>query len=457
MHIAVIGAGPSGLSAFSSLCENDQFSVSIFDRGLLVKDRHHDRSSELGSGFGGAGLYSDGKFSFYPAGSHFYKTADPEILKDSYKWLEKKLAEVSIEYVSYKSFQKLWNTSPSFSSSKQTSKKYFSSYGSLHQRQKLIENFERIIPAKSAFPKHDVVHIAKTTTGKFILLIKDLINNVLFEKYFDIVILATGRFGSLDSLGFDLPVVPLRYELGIRLETSHLSPFFNSSSLDIKKIWTDDDDLEIRTFCTCRKGEVTCIPYKNSAAISGRSDGPKTDYSNLGFLIRFQGKNWEKGESLWRKICEDENIRKGHCYWQKTSDFFYSIEKRFQTDFPLPSFVKKAAKLHPISVENRAWSPKENFIPWDLTEILGYDFSLLFAQKLLEKMIYQHPEFYQEGVIFFPCIEGIGTYPALSENLRSRREEGLFFVGDNCGTFRGLVPALLSGSYVGKTISKTFR
>lgn len=457
MRIAIIGAGPAGLSVFSSLQENDQFSVSIFDRGMLVKDRHHDKSSDLGIGFGGAGLYSDGKFSFYPAGSHFYKTADPEILKESYQWLERKLAAVSIEFISYKSFQKLWHASSTCSPPKQPFKKYFSSYGSLYQRQKLIENFESTIPVTSIFPKHDVVHMAKTTEGNFLLLVRDLTTNVLFEKYFDLVVLATGRFGALDILGFDLPVVPLRYELGVRLETSHLSPFFKSTSLDIKNIWTDKDDLEVRTFCTCRKGEVTCIPYKDSAAISGRSDGPKTPYSNLGFLIRFQGKNWVKGASLWKKICEDENIRKGHCYWQRISDFFHSIEQRFQTDIPLPSFLKKAANMRPISVENRSWSPKENFLHWDLTEVLGYDFSLLFARKLLEKMIYKYPDFYQEGVVFFPCIEGVGKYPSLSEDLRSSKEERLFFVGDNCGAFRGLVPALLSGFYVGRMIRKHFK
>ena len=63
--IAIVGAGPAGLAAAAALSQSKKSSVFIFDKGKNAEDRDHTRSEDLGIGIGGAGLFSDGKISFY--------------------------------------------------------------------------------------------------------------------------------------------------------------------------------------------------------------------------------------------------------------------------------------------------------------------------------------------------------------------------------------------------------
>ena len=86
--VAIVGAGPAGLSAARALrFAAPSLSVSVFESGSL-----RDPGDPLGDparlvrGVGGAGLWSDGKFSFFPSASRLWglENADGE-LEQSYE------------------------------------------------------------------------------------------------------------------------------------------------------------------------------------------------------------------------------------------------------------------------------------------------------------------------------------------------------------------------------------
>eukprot|EP01155_Anaeramoeba_flamelloides_P036969 Anaeramoba_flamelloidesc26746_g1_i1.p1 GENE.c26746_g1_i1~~c26746_g1_i1.p1 ORF type:complete len:166 (+),score=23.87 c26746_g1_i1:43-498(+) len=65
----IIGAGPAGLSFASTLSRKNENNYIIVDQGKIIQERNHEDPVESILGIGGAGLYSDGKFSFFPAGT----------------------------------------------------------------------------------------------------------------------------------------------------------------------------------------------------------------------------------------------------------------------------------------------------------------------------------------------------------------------------------------------------
>jgi len=52
-----------------------------------------------------------------------------------------------------------------------------------------------------------------------------------------------------------------------------------------------------------------------------------------------------------------------------------------------------------------------------------------------------------------PSIEGVGEYPKIDEHLKVEREN-IFVVGDCSGIFRGIIPSMLSGHFIGIALGK---
>ena len=75
--VAVIGAGQAGLAAACALsCK--EVDVTVYEAGQELSKRRHDIAVDLAAGIGGAGLFSDGKFSYYPSGTYRYRLASIE-------------------------------------------------------------------------------------------------------------------------------------------------------------------------------------------------------------------------------------------------------------------------------------------------------------------------------------------------------------------------------------------
>lgn len=64
--VIIIGMGPAGLAAAAKL-EDSGLCFAILDSGKTAAKRDRYDATDATSGDGGAGLFSDGKFSFFPS------------------------------------------------------------------------------------------------------------------------------------------------------------------------------------------------------------------------------------------------------------------------------------------------------------------------------------------------------------------------------------------------------
>src|SRR5262249_9683400 len=83
--VIVIGAGPAGLAA-AACCRARGRDYLVVEMGSLVGQRDHADQRGLGMGVGGSGLYSDGKFSFFPSATALWKLPDAPALEESWRW-----------------------------------------------------------------------------------------------------------------------------------------------------------------------------------------------------------------------------------------------------------------------------------------------------------------------------------------------------------------------------------
>ena len=65
--IIIVGAGPAGIFSAYELSKNSKLKILLIDKGQLVENR---QKTDVMTGFGGAGTFSDGKLHFTPVLSH---------------------------------------------------------------------------------------------------------------------------------------------------------------------------------------------------------------------------------------------------------------------------------------------------------------------------------------------------------------------------------------------------
>lgn len=199
---------------------------------------------------------------------------------------------------------------------------------------------------------------------------------------------------------------------------------------DVKFIM-ESGAVEIRTFCTCRRGEVWQIPYDGLSALSGRSDGPPTGFSNFGLLPRFAVGMAAAGARILDHF-EQAAADKSLALWQ-----------------PLPDFLGRKNGGEPATLAQRPWHPRENFRRGDIASALHPELTAIL-RGAIEALVARHPDMLSpETICLFPAIEGVGCYPATDLDLKVPRET-IWCCGDVVGRFRGLVPALVSGEYAAR-------
>ena len=83
--VLIIGAGPAGLAA-ASACRHSNVRYCVVDAGECLIQRRRSDPSSLVQGTGGAGLYSDGKFSYFPSATQLWRLEDTVALHRAYDW-----------------------------------------------------------------------------------------------------------------------------------------------------------------------------------------------------------------------------------------------------------------------------------------------------------------------------------------------------------------------------------
>lgn len=431
----IIGAGPSGLAAVESIKKNQK--ILIIDQGMKSNDRNHKDAGHLGFGIGGAGLFSDGKFSYFPAGTAVYKLNEKDLIKEAHKWVEAKMKIHNIDYSNFESFN-FTDNDDLLTLLKE--KKYPSFYASSEQRRNLMDDISSINEKAEIWTRSSLVGLSKTESF-YELDIECLDKNIIKKVITKNIILASGRFGSKDLKRIlknktQLPFKYNRVEFGVRVESpSNIGFLCRKKNPDVKYIWKSKFG-EVRTFCTCRDGEIWNIPYHNGiSALSGRSDGPSSGYSNFGLLIRVN--LFSLGNEIIKNIFNNDAIKNGNAIYQSLQSFMGKTPINTDQD---------------IVPENRPWFPINTFKKGNLEALLGKSCSVLLKEALDSLLKESFDLNDDRTMIIFPSIEGVGDYLEVDNNLKVIGEN-IWVCGDSNGSFRGLIPAFVSGYYAGKISS----
>lgn len=428
--VAVVGAGPAGLAfAYELTKKCSPLSVVVLEGGKSVSLRQKENPSDLIQGEGGAGLWSDGKFSFFPAGTRVY---DLDHIDHAFESLRNLFSSIhpGTETHIPADFRQTPSTPPVDHNSPFQIKPYHSIYLSFDQRTRLIEKLSQQIQV--------MVDTTVTSwrwnseTSLFCLTLKadcDYFPSLLFARH---LILAGGRFAPLHPSLRTFPMIWRRVEFGVRIEIPDSHPtqrtiLFDSNLadrlLDPKFLFCDHArGLEWRTFCVCRQGEVidTCF---GSSSLNQKSEGQWWSCSgssernagihNIGFNVRVLDP--VLGESIFSQI-----------------SFFFS-----------------SSSLKPFRAVTRD----------QLAGPVGcLYFGLEGTQLLIEGLSKLEDQFsvFSNSQIRYsgPAIEGVGLYPSLdSRTLQHTQLPHLRVIGDASGLFRGTVPSLLSGLCVASQFS----
>lgn len=250
--ILIIGAGPAGLFAAFTLAKKDKFKITVFDQGPDIEKRLKNKNGVIG--FGGAGLFSDGKLNF----SLDIGTNLGEII--SIKDHKALVNEVENVFARYGEID--------FSESSQIKKSR--SFLEKEAAKKGI----RFLPTKMAHIGSDflpeiinkMINDLKKQGVKFIseTQVKGIKKNKIItnkkEYTYDYLILAPGRGGALwlETIAQNIKIKykynPL--DIGVRVEvSSEIMEDICQIEYDPKfHIQTPTYDDQIRTFCTCPRG-----------------------------------------------------------------------------------------------------------------------------------------------------------------------------------------------------------
>jgi len=411
--VLIVGGGPAGLAASNALhgCERD---VLVVESGSRLEHRDHREQTRLTTGLGGAGLYSDGKFSFYPSATALWSLDGRDALSDAYSWLrailgEKGIPNVQVEdraYTVLPQTQGLWNL-----------KDYPSKSVSLSTRKQIIENLIRG-GAGTAVDNTSVTEcLFDATENRFAVKLSDVRSGRAFDVSADFIIFATGRMGPIELLRYDfIQPVFKRLEVGFRIEQPASQAFFAQfSQLDPKVTRANTErGVEWRTFCACREGEIVCTNTAGIRTVSGRSDCPPSGYSNIGFNTRIT--NSEVAKRVWPALLS--NLQR--------------LDGPFRMSLIDLLSGKKDTPAHAIFSE----------------EIVR------LVHEGLCQLVNQFPSLASpESYIIGPSLEGVGWYPKIANDL-SVPGVPACIVGDAGGLFRGVSGALISGYFCGLKYSR---
>lgn len=409
--VVVIGAGPAGLAAAHDLRESG-LSIALVDSGKTVQDRDRHRPDEATRGHGGAGLYSDGKFSFFPSATELWELPERAALKYGYRWTCDVLNRAGLDTPPF----------PSDSSDytpggwgEWVIKDYPSDYLSLDARVELVERLVAEI-AGDILDRTTVVAAEKdalTTGFRLRLAATDgFLTTVRCRR----LIVATGRFGPLGLRSLTTEKTFQRLEIGFRITQPAGDAFFREMpQLDPKlRFRREDGAVEWRTFCACRNGETVLTETGGLWTVSGRADCPCTGESNIGFNTRV----------LDRDVASTELPRVLH-----------GLRNR-ENYFEVPLQDALAGRPAATDQIDAAYGP-------------------VLRAHALEGLRRLHDEY--GGIagpgarLVGPTLEGVGWYPVVDGTLKLTGSPA-WVAGDACGLFRGIIAALISGVYAARSV-----
>jgi len=285
----IVGAGPAGMFASLEIIKKQKKSnIALFELGPRIEKR---KSSDVMSGVGGAGTYSDGKMHFSPTLSH----------------------EKILHLIDVNDYQNILDEVDKIYTDYGVDGEYFPQKSDEIKR--FIEEAQRIninlIPRRIRHTGTDKlkgvmqkfqddlikkgVNIIEDTEIVDIIIEKGVCKGVIDKagnKYFaKKILLSPGRIkaGWLQTIAkkHDIKYMYDIVEVGVRIE---FPSFVMSRFSDIMyeatfKVRTKTYDDIIRTFCPCPNGTVSVEKYEDFVCVNGQSNSDhNSENSNFAFV-----------------------------------------------------------------------------------------------------------------------------------------------------------------------------
>ncbi|MDP2342133.1 MAG: FAD-dependent oxidoreductase [Deltaproteobacteria bacterium] len=399
----VVGAGPAGLSAAAELSTSG--SVLLIEQGPPAASRRRDVPEQVLSGVGGAGLFSDGKHSFFPSASALWTLPDRAALQQAFASTAALLRAHGIDAGPMPQP----TTTTTLAPGSWQEKLYPALYVPFAERLRCIEQ----LWSTAADRRLEARVVGAVRDGQRIVL--DVESPQGSEQVAaGAVVVATGRWSPrwtrpwLTALGATYAFG--RVEFGVRIETAASAELFaRLPGVDGKLRFVDTSaefaGTEFRTFCTCREGEVVLGRAEGVSAFSGHADGPRSGRSSVGLLAR----STSSSSSAWGRLGQAAPERLSLRAWRAGG----------------------AQRLSSTLGERGAevlWRGLQHLLAW--------------CPSLVEL---------EDAEVFSPCIEGVGDYAVDDGSLQVA--PNVFVVGDAGGRFRGIVASMISGRYAALKIA----
>ncbi|GHD40556.1 hypothetical protein GCM10010335_41560 [Streptomyces galbus] len=420
--VLVIGAGPAGLAVAAGL-GNSGLHCLVVEQGPPSGGRDATNPAHLATGVGGAGLFSDGKFSFYPSATGLWSLRPGHDLRLAYDAMAKALAPCGLAVPVYPKRTPDTSGPPTF-----RLKHYPSFYVSMEERTRLTERLADLVGRDNLLTGTKAFQVGEGFGGSIAVGLRPATATGAHGDGVTVhcraLVLAGGRFGPL-SCDVRLKGVQCtfrRLEIGVRIEQP-VDDFFlrDQRALDPKFLWEDKSGrYGWRTFCCCRDGRVVATDFDGWVTLSGRADCPPTGRSNVGFNLRVS--NESEAALIWRGAA------------------LLSEGAQPAQGVPLADFLTARGPSTDGTLRHRLGDRGAAL----LAEGLGRLTDRLGAQRL------------ENALVSGPTLEGVGHYPWTRQELMVYGRP-VWAVGDTAGRFRGITAALVSGFFAARRISEYFR
>lgn len=396
----IIGGGVSGLAAGYYLTQK-KHCVLIVERGKHIYERHREDAFDVANGEGGAGLYSDGKVSFFPSASQLWLQNCYEV-KDGYNYLRRFLGEIG---VSIDEFSDYWLKEQEKSGIR---KKYTSQTLNIEQRLNLIFKMCQTIGKENILVESEVKSIVKDASSYHLSVSqkgKDI------QLHATTLIIAGGKHCYSQLQPYMIGLSPQQnremVEVGIRVECRNEDfDYYDDDQTDVKLIDDENGHIPVRTFCCCRDGIVIESLSYGILSLNGASvEAERRGYSNIGILVRFPSNTKKKAIKKTMKAIQQVG----------------TSQQMLMADY-----MKGKESL----LGDEADASIRNFLTMHFPKMSRSD-----------------------AVIYHPSIEKAGNFPVLSDTLQLK-SENIWVSGDATGIFRGILSSFVSGFMVASCISK---